>query len=410
MPKARFLLALLVTTLLLAGFTSIPGGASAGAQIITYAETADAVIIETGDMDIAISKTFPAAMIMHPDQDGEPGYGVVLSSVFGYNATADGMLVIEEVVYRASLEHATWSVSGVTHETDPERGEVVTVEMSASLNMNRRIAAFSGDEPKDAGEPGIEIIEDWAQASVQFIVTTENYSALYNDVENSPGYGVNGTTELKFDISIDINETIYAQDMALDVGLMKMEDNTFTPTSMPEQYVFHGFQNDTVSESDPYVNETDGEVQIVHKFDPRSGFKQLFTFVEDEEDESYFGWANQAELGWTGEDDELIDIATLYRTDGESLRVYLSTPYDNTTVSIFHDPSIGLFPGSGGQVDIPDGIIPIGTSGESVMIGAAIGIMAVGVVGAYVVVRQAKKEDPSDLVSLEKNRYYRKRP
>jgi hypothetical protein len=409
MLKARFPIALLVTTLLLAGFMSAPGIASAGAQIITYAETADAVVIETGEMDIAISKTFPAAMIMPPDQDGEPGYGIVLSSVFGYNATADGMLVIEDVAYRASLEHATWSLSGITHQTDPEKGEFVAVEMSASLNMNRRIAAFD-DQPKESGEPGIEIIENWAEASVRFVVTASNYSALYNDVDDSPGYDVNGTTELKFDVSIDINEAIYAQDMALDIGLMKMENYTFTPTSMPEQYVFRGYQNDTISESDPYENETDGDVQIVHKFNPRSGFKQLFTFVEGDQEESYFGWARQAELAWTGEEDELVDIATLYRTDGESLRVYLSTPLNNTTTSIFHDPSIGLFPGSGGYVDIPDDIIPVGSSGESVMLGAAIGIMLVGVVGAYVVVKKSSDEDPSDIVSLEKNRYYRKRP
>jgi hypothetical protein len=410
MPKVHYLLALLVTTFLLTGFISVPEETSAEDQAITYAETAEAVVIETGEMEIAISKAFPAAMILPAGQDEEPGYGVVISSVFGYNATEDGMLVLEEVPYRASFEHATWSLSGVTHETDSEKGETVSVEMTASLNMNRRIAAFGDDQPKEPGEPGIEIIEDWGQATVRFCVTSNNYSALYVDVQDSPEYDVNGTTELKFDVSIDINEAIYAQDMALDIGLMKMENYTFTPTSMPEQYVFRGYQNDTISESDPYENETDGDVQIVHKFNPRSGFKQLFTFVEGDQEESYFGWARQAELAWTGEEDELVDIATLYRTDGESLRVYLSTPLNNTTTSIFHDPSIGLFPGSGGYVDIPDDIIPVGSSGESVMLGAAIGIMLVGVVGAYVVVKKSSDEDPSDIVSLEKNRYYRKRP
>jgi hypothetical protein len=409
MHRIRNLLALLVCVSFLAGFIAVPGEASAQDQVISYAETAEAVLIETGDMEIAISKTFPAALVINPDQEDSRGYGVVISAVFGYNATEDGMLVIEDVPYRASLEHATWSLSGVTHETNADAGEVVTVEMTASLDMNRRIASFENDRFRDSGTPGIEIIEDWAQAKVSFIVTSDNYSARYADVEDSPDYDVNGSTELKFDISIDINEAIYAENLAIDIGLMMMEDYNFTPTSMPEQYIFHGYQDDAVTESDPYENETDGTVQIVHKFTPRDDFKQLFAFVEEGEKESFFGWAKQAEIGWTGDESELVDIATLYRTDGESLRVYISTPLNDTTMSVMHDPSLGLFPIGGGQAEIPGDIIPVGTSGESVVIGVAIGVVVVGIVGAYAVSRRTSGEDSADIISLEKNRYYRKK-
>jgi hypothetical protein len=409
MPKAHHVLALLVSISFLAGFLALPGGGSAQGQVISYAETADAVVIETGDMDVAVSKTFPAAMIIHPGQEDPIGYGVVISAVFGYNATDDGMLVIEDVPYRASLEHATWSFSGVTHETDADMGETVTVDMTASLSMNKRVASFDDDRSNEAGTPGIEIIENWAQARVSFIVTSNNYSARYADVQESPDYDVNGSTELKFDISIDINEAISAEDLAMDIGLMMMEDYTFSPTSMPEQYFFHGYQDDAVTESDPYENETDGNVQIVHKFTPRDDFKQLFAFVEGDDEESFFGWARQAEIGWTGDADELVDITTLYRTDGESLRVYLSTPLNDTTVSVMHDPSLGLYPIGGGQAEIPGDIIPVGTSGESVMIGAVIGVVAIGTVGAYAVARKTRTEDPADVVNLDKNRYYRKK-
>jgi hypothetical protein len=407
MHKTRNMLALLVCASFLAGFMAMPSGASAQDQVISYAETADAVLIETGDMEVAISKTFPAAMIIHSDQEDPLGYGVVISAVFGYNATEDGMLVLEDVPYRASLEHATWSLSDITHETNADMGETVTVDMTASLDMNRRIASFEDDRSEESGTPGIEIIEDWAQAKVSFIVTSDNYSAHYADVQDSPDYDVNGSTELKFDISIDIDEAIYAEDLAIDIGLMMMENYTFSPTSMPEQYFFQGYQDDAITESDPYENETDGTVKIVHKFTPRSDFKQLFAFVEEGEKESFFGWASQAEIGWTGDEDELVDIATLYRTDGESLRVYLSTPLNDTTISVMHDPSLGLFPI--GQAEIPGDIIPVGTSGESVVIGVTIGVVVVGTIGAYAVARRTSDEDPADVVSLEKNRYYRKK-
>ena len=409
MPRAQNVPALLVSITLLAVFLSAPGQASAQDQAITYAETAEAVIIDTPDMVVAVSKDSPAVMIVPNEQEESVGYGVVISSAFGYNATENGLLVLEEVPYRASFEHATWYLTGVDHETVAD-GESVVVEMNASLNMNRRIASY--DDDKDPGEqtPGIEIIENWAAATVKFSVTTYNYSARYVDVLDSPAYDVNGSTEVKFDILIEMNEDIYAQDLAMDIGLMMMEDYTFLPTSMPEQYVFHGYQDDGVSESNPYENETDGEVQTVHEFAPRSEFKQLFAYVDGDQEESFFGWARQAEVGWADEGNELVDITTHYRTDGESLRVYLSTPVDDATTVVRHDPSLGLFgSGTDGGADVPVDILPIGSSGESILIGAAIGMLVVGAVGAYVIIRRSESEDPSDVVNLDKNRYYRKK-
>ena len=78
-------------------------------------------------------------------------------------------------------------------------------------------------------------------------------------------------------------------------------------------------------------------------------------------------------------------------------------------MSVMHDPSLGLYPIGGGQAEIPGDIIPVGTSGESVVIGAVIGVIAIGTVGAYAVARRKSDEDPTDSVNLEKNRYYRKR-
>lgn len=399
---------LLVSAALLAGFLAVPSPSLAQADEITYAEMADIVLIETPDMSVAISKVFPAAILRIADQDDIPGYGFVLSAALGYNATEDDMLVLEDVPYHASFEHSTWSVSPVQEDTDPESGQTVTVELASSVNINKRIAYNSSN--KLPGEPGIDIIEDWADVTVRFIVSFDNYSAEYTGVDDSPDYQVNGSTELKFDIDIQINEAIDASDLALDIGLMMMDDYTFSPTSMPEQYLFRGYQEDGVTESYPSENETDGETMLLHQFRPRDGFKQLFTFVEDEA-ESFFGWARQAEVGWADLADELVDIATLYRTDGESLRVYLSTPLEETTTSILHDPSLGLLVpgGNGGYVDIPDGEITIGASGESVAVGLLTGVLIVGSIGAYAAVRKRSSEDPTDLVRLDKNRYYRKK-
>jgi hypothetical protein len=193
------------------------------------------------------------------------------------------------------------------------------------------------------------------------------------------------------------------------MGLMKKDGYVFSHTSMPEQYVLQGYQGDGVTESDPSVNETDGDVQLLHEFLPRDDFKQLFAFVEDGIPQSYFGWAKQAALGYVELEDELTDLATYYRTDGDSLKLYLSTQITEATVSIVHDPSIGLFGGSGGYVDLPDDGLTIGSSSGAVAIGAALGAVAIGAVGVYAVVRKKDEDDSAETVSLEKNRYYRKR-
>jgi hypothetical protein len=368
---------------------------------MSYTETADYVLIETGEMNIAVSKNFPAVIVAPADLADQLGYGLVISSALGYNATPEGMLVLEDVPYHASFEHATWALSDVLSESNEELGETITVELTSSVSMNK----------KNPGSPGNIIIDDWADVTVRFRVTSEDYSARYEDVDQSPDYQVNGTTELKFDIIMDINEAIDAQNLSLDMGLMKTDGYIFSPTSMPEQYILQGYQGDGITECDPSVNETDGDIQLVHRFLPRADFKQIFTFVEDGAAESYFGWAKLAALSYDDLEDELIDLATYYRTDGDSLRLYLSTPIDVTTASVLHDPSMGLFSGGdGGYVRLPDDGTIVGSSGESVVIGAVMGAIAIGAVGAYAVVRRNGAEDPGETVSLEKNRYYRKKP
>ncbi len=385
--------------------------ASADEVGIIYEEFDDVVEMQVGNVTAVVSKTMPAAMVNTVERADEPAYGFVLSAVLGYNATEDGMLVLEDVPYHASLEHATWNLvepSGVS-----EDDQVAKVTLQSSVSMNRRIAFEDGNP--DPGVPGIEIIEDWAVVTVTFILTVEDYESSYESIEDAPQYHVNGTDELKFDIDIAINEPIMATDLALDMGFMMMDNGIFEPTSMPQPYLFEGYQEDGVSESDPSVNETEDTTQILHPFRHRSDFKQLFTLSQDGDSETteemaFFGWARQTEVGWTDLENDLVELSTLYRTDGESLRVYISTPMNETVTHILHDPSIGVFQ-KVGFVDIPDELASIGSSGVSILIGVVIGLAAVGGTSAIIVSRnRSSEQDPADTVVLERNRYYRKGP
>ncbi len=136
-----------------------------------------------------------------------------------------------------------------------------------------------------------------------------------------------------------------ADSAALDIGVMMMDGYEFGPTANDMPYVLQGYEDDGVSVSDPEVNETepDGVTLLMHTFQHRSEFKQIFEFVEGSEALGYFSWARMAQLSWSGTEDALENISTFYRTDGAALRVYLTTPMNETTTRIVHDPSVGVF-------------------------------------------------------------------
>lgn len=372
---------------------------------ISYEVEEGYVVLSTDNMSVAISTVFPAAAIMETDSPDNSSYGFVFSSILGYNESAEAGLVLDEVPYHASMEHATWA-SDVPEIVDEGDGtSTAYFSMHSSVSMNKRIAFEDGNP--NPGTPGIVIIEDWAEVTVDFVISSSNFSSTFDGAIDDGLYPVNGSTELKFDITVDINTPIDADHLALDIGLMMMEFGNFTPTAMDEQYVFEGFQSDEVSTSDPDINETtvDGDL-IMHSFQHRSQFKQLFAFLETNET-SFFSWAPEC-LNTVVAGDTFEDLKTYYRTDGEALKVYLSAPVDESTIQIKHDPSIGLFPspGGGAVVDLPDANI-IGTSAMSTIAGILIGIAAAGGVGFAVAARRASGDDQSDTVVLEKNRYYR---
>jgi hypothetical protein len=88
------------------------------------------------------------------------------------------------------------------------------------------------------------------------------------------------------------------------------------------------------------------------------------------------------------------------------LKLYISSPIDVNTVRLMHDPSIGVFPG--GYVDVPEGDV-LGSSPLSTILGAVAGLAVAGGVGVFLIRRRLSKQDDTDTIILEKNRYYRGR-
>ena len=411
MLRANTLASVVVSVLLLAGLLAGTAGAKAATPSgeITYSVADGVVTIQTENMTVKISTAMPAAIVWSAGNESEPGYGFLFSAILGFNTTEPTGLVLDEVPYHASFDHAVWSLTGPTEQTDADKGDSVTVALESTVDIIQRLVF--GDGNPTPGSPGTVTIEDWATVTVTFIVSTKNHSATFDAVTDSPAFAVNGTSEIKFDISIDILKPIFADSLALDIALMKMNAEDFGPALLSEPYLLRGYQDGTVTESDPAVNETDGETLLMHTFQNRDQFKQLFTFV-DVNETSFFGWASEALLDWSNADPALEQVTTYYRTDGEALRMYITTPLTNETELITHDPSIGIFipSGSGGGiVPLPGGGSIVGSSAMSIAVGLLIGVAVAGGAGAYMATKDLSKEDPTQLVVLEKNRYYRKK-
>ena len=399
-------IAVIVTALVTVSTGIITPIASGASDDISYTVGDSTITIKTSNVTVTISKAFPAAVVRFPDAARAPGYGFALSSIIGLNASADMGAALGEARYRAPTDNTTWTVIGPTEAADSADGHTVTVTLRATLDMHRRIAS-GGPGSGGQGSPGIETISDWGTVQVTFTVSTQSRFVSY-DGYPQPRYQVNGTSEVKFDIQLSLLKVIDADNLTFDLGLMEMDDSQFMPSTHAGPYRFVEYQSSGVTVSDPRVNEISGTTTIVHAFQYTNQFKQMVAYQEDNVSMGHFSWANQARLTWSG-GDALREVGTYYRTDGQSLRMYLSTPLNDTTLMIQHDPSLGVFPSSSGYVHLPNGGI-FGTSAMSVAVGVVIGLAAAGGAGVYWSVRGRRVEkDPADLVSLEKNRYFRGR-
>ena len=248
-------------------------------------------------------------------------------------------------------------------------------------------------------------VQSWAEITVEFQVSARNYFAAYQGVTQSPEYPVNGSSELKFDVGISVLKPLPVDSLALEIAVMKTDGVSYSPTSSGGHYTFRGYQaGGAVSASDPSTNETQGSTLVTHTFESRDQFKQMFEFVDETGiPDGYFSWARQARITTTA-GANLMNVSTFYRTDGESLTVFLATPLVADTIAVDHDPSIGVL---GGGVVV---VLPGATSLLWVGVGVIVGLASVGGSGAYLLSSRGEDRNPADPVDLQRNRYYRGRP
>jgi hypothetical protein len=398
----------LAGVLLATGLTAVTAAGDPERKGIVYDEDSDAVTIATGNATIDISKLYPAAMIRAANDTSGNGYGVMVSSLVGYNASDALENPLADARYHAPMTGAVWQTVGPVETTDEARGDTVSFALKATVDMTRRTVG-SGSGSGAPGQPGPELIRDWAEVQFTFLVSTKGHQKAY---EGFPDYftDINGSTEVRFEVNVRLNKDIYADRLAIDIGLCLMEAGSLVVAPSEEPYRFYGYQADGVSTSNPAVNETNGSTPVIHRFQYRNSHEQMFAFVEDGVEKGYFAWANKVMLNWSAGNSSLTDSTAHYGTDGECLRLYLSSPIGPDVTAVTLDPSVGIYAlsgANGGIVRPPDDGGILGASAMSVNIGILIGGVVIGSGVAVLYASRRREEDPADVVSLEKNRYYR---
>lgn len=374
------------------------------AEDITYSVGGNGIEVHSAYTTTLISNSLPAATVRAGNLTDLTGDGFILRALLGYNASVGNGFSPNLVEFRALTNSTVWTVSGPLLK-DTSQGKIVTVQLVATLDMVR-VGGFGDGGLGGSGPDGPgSIIRSWAEVTIRFQVSTRSYFATYQGVPQSPEYQVNGSSELKFDVGVIVLKPLPVDSLALEIALMKMDDASYTPTSRAGHYAFRVYQaGDIVSESDPSVNETEGSILTTHTFQSRDKFKQMIDFVnETGVPDGYFSWARQARIT-TSAGAGLMNVSTFYRTDGESLTMYLSTPLSSDTITVDHDPSIGVLGGGGAIV-----ILPGAPSLLWVGVGIIVGLASVGGAGAYLLASRKEDRDPVDSVDLQRNRYYRGR-
>lgn len=380
------------------------GDAVEPADYITYTIMPEGIVIQSANATVLISSEIPAASIRPGHLTDSLGDGFVLRALVGYNSTGAGGFSPDMIEFSASTDRSSWGMSG-PWVTKDSRGMLVRVEMNARLDMVR----VGSQGMPGYGGPNL-VVQNWGEITVRYSLSTYDHESTYQGLTQSPSYRINGSSELKFDVDLLVLKPLPVDSLALELALMKMSGWQYSPPTGSAPYRFRGYQwGGTVTESDPAVNETQGSTPVVHRFEYREQYKQAFDFLnETGVPEGYFSWARQASIG-SSSGAEVADVSTYYRTDGEALVLYLSTPLMRNTLTVSHDPSIGIFVTNIHPIVLP-GDVGLETHLVSVLAGVAVGAVVAGGTWALVASsRAARQEDHSDLVDLERNRYYRGR-
>ncbi len=280
-------------------------------------EDLEYILLRTGLMVVRIDRDRPDLTFYTTDDDGRSAlFRVVYNRLLAFSdVNEDGAPQVGEVAYTSPFLAYDWDLSEVQLAEDEESGRVATFTLTTTIDLmeNDPLAA-------ELGRP-LFTVEDFAEVTLAFTLTSRDV----NHTDEVGEYMTIGGAELKVDIRIDVLSPVQGIDFLTVEQLLKDDLGTYLPKTT---------EGSSVGEPEP---------DELRRYRETEDLKQRIEFRERAATPAFYSWVKRAEVTQADGTEEVVDVLASYLvTDGRMI-LFLSYPYDVETVSIFHDPSLGVY-------------------------------------------------------------------
>jgi hypothetical protein len=321
-------------------------------EIRPYAKLdGEGISTKTNIMEIYTPRTRPEITFWFADvENTEARFKLVFQRLIGYkDKNENGMYDVGEESFQVFLEDVPWVIDDLIYSVDPKYGNYVEFRLFSEVgigkfdrdfNLDNRTKEFASsndestatrqityesDDQKNEYER-LAYLETWAEIEFKFLVTSNSFEEKYPYT-----YEINGDTELKIDININIHKPIYIDGICIE-QVMYDEGKTY------------GFLTKEADGNNIYLPESEDSPVNMRNFVVKNiNSKQWVMFIDDSGKEyGFYSWVSKINVTNYDGTSEIIDIASSYTTDGSVFNLFTSYPYTRDIRVIEHDPSVGM--------------------------------------------------------------------
>jgi len=327
-------------------------------------EDVGSVEVRTGIMATDVLRERPdIAVYVAPDEGHRVYLRVLFTKLLAFaDANGDGAPQSGEVAYAADLDGYNWQMGPVETSDEATLGRTVRFDLTTIVDL-----VESDQKAEAAGEP-LATVDGFASVTLSFrVASNDAYFSASNGI-----YQVLGGSEVKIDVRIDVLRPLEGVDSLALAQVLRDDRGRYTPHPLEAD----GGTGATVVEVQPFKESGDIE--------------QTVDFSEDGTTPGFYSWIDTAEATLADGTELPVDVSAGYTLVDGVMTLYLSYPYDVDTVSLSHDPSLGIF----------DGALPPLSAWRAVLdplLWAASALAAVAVAYALRGTRRGRRDEGDDL-------------
>ena len=305
--------------------SSLPVNVSGAGDYTLYISVDETkVSMISGNFSVVVTRDWPRIIFWHTVDPFSPTFEASFPRIHLFNdSDDDGIFCRSEAVGTVFFDsnHASWDLSSIISDYTPDMGEYAMFSMSAETSVYN----VSGEGPA--------IIENWANITFCFCVTER--SVTYTAPTGT--YMVSGKTELRVNMTIQINNSTSAGYIALERFLQGGgTTNSFMVTEDDLRFdevlsLLSGWDDETplgANYTRP-LRQTDDVVQRI-----------MYTKA-DKTAQAHFLWGTAALMGNGSSSFDHILGSSCYTT-GAGLMLHSALPLSNDTYSIESEAIIGI--------------------------------------------------------------------